>query len=215
MAQPYVSGPAHIYVGATDVVTTRQGTFVNSNDRSFIGASAGPNFYLGTCEQYPVASINAGWEPLFNDVGGSVIPHDIVYQGEEAFIFMTLSRWNEGVYAALASRADPATALRQGVAFRGSNVAGEIGALMLNEVRTFTLWVTFPHSTKILNTTGQMPPGYRFFTCTLEGPDQLDPLGGTVPRKLNLTVHAWRQYFPLTQDHQLYDHNTGNLPLAD
>ncbi len=193
MAQPYVTGPCHIAVAFGLRATNRFGT----------------PLYLGTAERSPRIQIRPTWTPLFNDIGGSQIPFDMAYEGDEAFISADLTRWNEGIYALLAARTNnPANQLG-----RGTNINGDLGTLMITENVANILLLQFPYSTLKAATYGTQPAGYRFLRTWLEGPDDLDPLG-TQPRKIRLVFRALRA-FSITSNGPnfgLYDHNMVAFP---
>lgn len=178
MTQPYVTGPAHVFVEVTGGVA-----------------------YLGTTERTPKILIRPAWEPLFNDIGGKV-PFDMSYEGEEAFISGDFNRFNESVYADMAARASALSA-----PVRGIDTPGNIGALMLTEKLTINLWMLFPYTAKpAMNPAGNaMPSGYHFYATYLVGPDELEPLG-TTPRKIRLIWHALR-IFDAQGNFNLYDHD--------
>ena len=204
MAQPYVTGPALIYVGVPN----------NTG-----GSSRA--FFLGTAEQSPVIEIRPDYEPVFNDLRGGKKPFDLSFQGEEAFTFADLTRWNENVYAALAARPRGATALALGGALgvvagaagvaptRGLNIVGDIGTLQLTEGQNIVVWVVFPYASKAAM--AGMPAGYRFPYSVFEGPDLLKPLG-TKPRKIHIVFHHMAGYNASTGAFLTYDHNTSGLP---
>lgn len=187
MAQPFVSGAAHL---AYFFPAGSSSTFANTLQ------------YVGTAERSPRIQTRKGWIPLFNDLGGPSIPFDMCYEGEESFISADLTRWTEAVYSAMT--AIPTNTVR------GFNGVGDIGTLMMTEGVAGTLFVLFPYTTLKPLTYGTQPAGYRFVRAWLEGPDDLDPLG-TQPRKIRLVWRALRG-FQLTSDgptFSLYDHNMG------
>jgi hypothetical protein len=165
MATPYVTGPAHVFVGL---------------------GSGGTPIYLGTCERYPKILIRPANEPHFNDMGGKV-PFDMAHMGEEGFTSGDFNRFNETTYAVLASRP------RGPAGVRGLNVAGEIGALYLTEGFAYGVWVSFPYVAKPVFAAAGMPAGYHFLASYLVGPDELEPLG-TTPRKIRLIWHHLRAF---------------------
>lgn len=188
MAQPYVTGPAGIWVGLYGGVPT----------------------FLGHCERSPSIQVRPYYSPVFCDLAGQRVPLDMIYDGEEAMVSVDLTRYNESTYAALASRPIPGRAATT----RGTNLPGDIGSLLLLEGFTHELWVTFPYSAKAAmggpvsaTSGGPMPAGYHFHAAYLEGPDDLGPLG-TTARRLRLNFHCIRTF---TTDSAgasffLYDH---------
>jgi hypothetical protein len=186
MAQLYSTGPAHLFI-----------QYPGLNQL----------MYLGTCKKAPKIIGRPGWQPVHNDIGGPVIPFDVSFQGEEAFTFTELTRWNETVYARLAARPHRGQA-------RGNNLPGDVGSLMQTEGLNLGLYVYFPYVAKPAYLAGGMPAGYRFPFTTVEGPDEFSELG-TTPRELTLVFHHLRQYFPKTGQLLLYDHTVGQMPAID
>ncbi len=162
MAKVYCTGPALIFVKTSP--------------------SGNPAF-LGTSEFSPYIDIRAGWMPMYSDLGGKGIPVDKSYHGQEAFIFFHLTRWNESVYASLASR--PGAPAPGNPATRGKNQAVDVGTMMNAEQKSYPVWVVFPFHTFFAD----MPAGYHFFNAWLEGPDRLDPIG-TDARGLDVLFYA-------------------------
>jgi hypothetical protein len=181
MARQYVTGPAHLFVGVFDRVPK----------------------YLGTAERWPKITERPNFSPTFNDAGGHV-PFDVAYEGNEAFTVAQLSRWTEVVYAQLANRP------HRSQFGRGTNVNGDIGTLMVQEGRTYPLWVWFPYAALKPAAFPDMPAGYRFPNAYLAGPDDLEPLG-TTPRKVMLIFHALRGFDAGKNTFLLYDHDMSGI----
>lgn len=197
MAQLWVTGPAHIYF-------------------AFPNGSGGQNtpVYFGTCEDAPYIEIIPHYEDVRNSIGGTV-PFDKSYQGELALIDLDLNRYNEGVYATLAAR--PRAGAGGGP--RGTNVAGDVGTLMLTEGFCTGVYVKFDYGAagaapKQAFIGGGMPFGYHFPFCVPAGPDKLKGLG-TTPRKTNVMLFALRGFNPATQTFTLYDNITTALPAIN
>ncbi len=180
-SQPWCTGPAHLFAG--------------------LGPSRGA-LYFGTTESTPVIDERPQYEPLMNDLGGSRIPFDWSYQGFDAVVTATMTRWVEAVW--LAMRLFP----RGPAGTVGTNVAGDIGSFMFFEGYSFPLWVVFPYAAKTSMAT--MPPGYRFYGTFLEG--QASHSVGTRPRKINLTFYCGRIYNPRIGSFTCYDHIVTGLP---
>ncbi len=189
MSTPQCSGPAFIYIARLapgTVPTTAQ------------------LYFLGTCEQPPTMQFNPQWEPIMNDIGGSLLPIDYSYQGEDGLVSGTLNKWNETVYLRLASHG-----LAQGVAARGSELWSDIGTISQVEGITFETWMHFPYSAAktVYGTTNFMPAGYRFLACRLAG-HVIRP--GTRANRRQLIFHADRAYLPSAtpslNGFSLYDH---------
>ncbi len=140
MAQVFCTGPALLYVDGE---------------------------FLGTSEFSPYIDIKPAYKPVFNDLGGRLVPFDKTYQCQEAFVFYNLTRWNEDVYQNAADRPSQAGL--------GSNPGTDIGSLMIQEGLASELEVVFPyHSDPSFS---DMPAGYHFLAAWMEGPDHLEPLG--------------------------------------
>lgn len=185
MAKPYVTGPCHLFLG--------------------VGPS-GAAIYLGTAERTPEIQIRPSWSPVFNSIAGEV-PFDWLFEGEEAFLTADLTRWNEPVYAASASRPNAG-------ATRGRNIPGDLGTLMISEGFAYQLWALFPYS--ILKPAfSDQQQGFRFPAAFLEGPDSLSGLG-TINRRNRLMFHAGRAYSinpsGLGMDFLCYDGDMSGLP---
>lgn len=136
MAQPYVTGPAHIFIG--------------------VGPRGAP-LYLGTSEGEPEIALLPEYDQIMNDISGSRKPMDRQFMGEEAMISAVLTRYNEIVLAAAQARV-------RGT-IRGAEPFGSIGALMGGEGNAFPLWLVFPYVVKPAMAAGGMPAGYRFVQC--------------------------------------------------
>ncbi len=192
MAISYVCGPVSIWVG--------------------IGSGGTPVF-LGHAERTPSIQIRPQFSPVFSDLAGQRVPLDYLYDGEEAMVSVDLTRYNEAVYAGIASRPVPNLT-------RGLDSPGEIGTLIGLEGMAFQLWLNFPYSTKAVFTANAMPAGYHFWQTFLEGPDGLDGLG-TTNRRLRLNFHCMRYLGPETNAFgagrfTLYDHDmsaVASLPI--
>jgi hypothetical protein len=184
MASAFCTGPALIYCG--------------------VGAGYSPAF-LGTAERGVRMRIKRHFSPVMNDLAGDE-PYDWSYLGQGGLLMATLTRWNEAVYAAMAAAANPF------LNTRGSDVSGDTGTLMLTEGVSYPVWVRFPYAVKTAYVAAGMPAGYRWYSCFLMGPDDLDPVG-TQPRKLHLVWYASRSYSVLLNKFVLYDHDMNGLPV--
>lgn len=163
--------------------------------------------YLGTALVSPEIEIIRGWLPWYDDEQGTTLPADELYEGEESWVTADLNRFNEGVYAAIASVISRA-AIGGGV--RGLNFAGDVGTSMVYEGFTYPLLLQFPYSGKPIFAVNGLPPGYRYFNATLAGPDRLAPMGTQV-RKTRL-VWRCREYLDLDSGAMaLYDHSMNGV----
>src|SRR5262245_20111872 len=140
--QLWSTGPAHMVVGFSSIT-----------------GPIGTPLYLGTAEESPKIDIRPNYEPVYNDLVCQT-PFDPSFQGEEAFLAATLTRWNEQTYAGLSARPRPFST----TATRGVTRSGDIGLMPLTEGWAPTLWVLFPYAAK--SAMAGMPAGYRFVSAT-------------------------------------------------
>lgn len=192
MAQAYVRGPAHIFAGV---------------------GMAGTPFYLGTAERTPKIQIRRAFSPVWNDLGGQLVPYDWCYEGQEGFVVADLTRWNQPVLAALQG------APRQTIAAAtpGTDVVGDIGTLMVTEGAAIPLWIMFPYTAKAAF--AAQPAGYHFLATWLLGPDDLDE-NNTKNAKVRLSWYCGRagliSQAPIPGiAWALYDFNLAGMPPID
>lgn len=177
--QPWVAGPSGIYC-----------------------AVANKPLLLGVCEESPEVNFQRQWEPLYNALGGRT-PSDRSYQGTDALVRVSLTRWSEFVYSRIACVHNPAAGVR------GIEEFGSLGTLMATEGAAFALTVRLPYASVKKSYAG-MPPAYRFVAASLDS-DSLGPLS-TKPRKLSLVFHCQRVFDGRTLAWKLYDHSIAGLP---
>lgn len=192
MAQVYATGPGLLFVSGAAL--------------SESGVS-----YLGTAERHPRQQIKAGWEPLFNDLGGQRVPFDILYEGEEAFLSADLTRWNERILNRLMARPGRAASVR------GKNTSVDIGTAVLAEGYGLTLWCQFPFASKAAYqnaANGNMPGGFRFPASIMIGPESYESMG-TAPKKIRVVFHCLRYFNPTDFSFLLYDHDMSALPAIN
>ena len=218
MAQPFVTGPVHHYVSFPE----REVTEFLFNGILFPDAERGTTQprYLGTAERSPEIYIRREWQPIFSDRGGSLVPHDLLYLRKHAIIRSDLTRWDERVYQALAKVPQVTTNFVVGDYDSGFDDENDVGTMMIAEGKTITLWMVFPYAAnakfKGFGTPAyrDMPEGYRFLSCTMEG-DAMKPLG-TTPRKMGLVWHAYEEILDsstaLSNKFRLYDHDMSAVP---
>lgn len=201
MAQLWCTGPAHLYVGLG-------------------GSKTGKTpLYLGTAETKPDIDIKGEVEGVMNDVAGSKLPMDELWEGEEAMISFVLTRWNMPVVLSLMSQPDPFGGAG------GVNAQDDVGTLFLTENYSFPFWVRFPYAASKGAMAG-MVFGYRFWACKILSPKKIEP--GTRAMKHHFIVHAKRTYTNATSPagtgmlsggpnavFRLYDHNMTGLPAID
>lgn len=191
MAQPFVRGPAHCFVG--------------------IGPGQTP-VYLGTAERSPRIQIRPSWSPVFNDIAGQKVPFDWSFDGEEGYVVYDFTRWNEAVWEACQTRPFPPIA----GGITGTNVAGDIGTLMLTEGAGYPLWILFPYTLKLAYAT--QPLGYHFFRTWLMGPDDLDENNTSAARIRGVWYCSRAPTLNIPAaglNFSLYDGNMAGLPPID
>jgi len=171
----FVTGPCLVYVG-----------YLSSGTYSF----------LGTAQRPPRVRTRRGWVPVYNDLGGTQVPFDLLFAGQEAFIIADMNRFKMAVMQAISSM--PNT---DGIA--GLNTAGDIGTLMQAEGAAFALVLVFPYAVlKPAMRAAGLPGGLTFPCAVLEGPDDLEV--GTVNMKKNLIFHCIPGYNPANGSTTLY-----------
>lgn len=176
MANIYVTGPCHIYVGF--------GTIDSSGVASPTTVPSAI-YYLGTAERAPVVNFVKQFEDVANDVAGIAFPVDRTYQGEEATTQMTLSRWNEAVYQRLMTGAKPNSGTP------GIDTATDLGTALHLEGGSFHTWLHFPYVTKAYGTIYGMKKGYHFYSSRVAS-QGVDP--GTKAKKRSVALQFARVF---------------------
>lgn len=166
MAQPFVPGPAPIFVSDS--------------------SSAIP-FFLGYSERGVSFSHDPSYVPYYCDLGGAT-PLDFSYQGESMMIHLDLVRWNPAVLRTIQDVIDHDGAFGNPGSAPGVDVAGEIGTLMAYQNAGQMLWVAFPYANS--QAFAGNPPGYRFPCAILEREGL--PEHGSKPAKVSMSFRAVR-----------------------
>jgi hypothetical protein len=174
MAQPYCTGPCLSYL-------------------KFPGDTAVS--FLGTTEHTPNIKFRPAFSPIFNDLAGQLIPYDLMFQSEEAFVFLDLTRWSETVRRRVSAR----LTLTRTAGGEGIDGPDDIGTFMMSEGQNPILYLAFPYSPLSPNISGivgkasmnDLPAGYRFFQAVPIGPDDHNQLG-TNPYKVLMPFHCIR-----------------------
>jgi hypothetical protein len=190
MAQPWCTGPAHIFLG--------------------LGNGNAP-LYLGTAEKTVHYELRHHYEPIFNDIGGIRIPIDVSDQGVEGFVSADMTRWNMPVYNQLAATPRPIGGTL------GIYAGGDLGSQLITEGLMYPLWIQFPYGGGFKPAYSLLEPGRRFPLSYLLGPEVLEPLG-TQPHKRRLVWHALRLLAPSTNNTiaaLLYDFNMTGIPAIN
>lgn len=199
MAQPFTRGAVHIFVGATGSGPAGSSGF---------GPVSPTPIYLGTGERAPRVSIRKRFRDVQNDLGGDE-PFDFSYQGRSAIVIVKLTRWNELVLQAL----ETVVGVQPGLDAGGTDVAGDIGTLMITQGAAVPLWISYsyaPAGVAPQAAFSNLRNGWHFFAAWLEGPD--DHEGGTDPATEALVFRCARVFNPLTGAFLLYDRNMAGLP---
>ena len=158
MAIPYVTGPVDIWVAP-------------GNEGAI---------FLGHAEHGPTISVRPRYSPVYVDLAGQTIPYDMVYDGEDAIVTATLTRWNQNVLDLIEAIANDTAS--------GIDDPGDIGSLMLTEGKAYELWLHFPYAAK--PAFADMLPGQRFPCAFLETDDS--PALGTQAKKAHVVWHCLR-----------------------
>jgi hypothetical protein len=191
-AQLFTTGPALIFVGVTVPVPGSRPVSTN------------PAF-LGTTEFAPELHVQVATLPVHNDIGGPIVPFDIMYEGRQAHGFADLNYFDEAVLLACKNTPNPGNINN---ADEGIDFFGNVGMLLGTEGRLYTVWYYFPYGVK--NAYGAMIKGYRFPASYLLGPHKSHNLG-TKPRKELAVFHHIRWFDPSSGLFTLYDHNVTGL----
>lgn len=191
MAQPFVTGPAGLYL-----------LFPGQSSILFLGHSQ------RGCRIEDVYE----WEPVLNDVSGTRYPFDMAFEGVESFVSCELTRWNMPVLRLLEQVPAVSAALGAPVAVPGTSQFGDLGTLMITEGMAPMLYIQFPYSV-IKPAYATQPVGRRYLAAFLER-DVSDKLG-TQARVQPLTWNCKRVFRPATYANLLYDFDLSGLPQPD
>ncbi len=156
--------------------------------------------YLGSARKSPRIESENSFLPWYDDEGGTSLPADDLYEGEQVQIIADLNRWNEPVVAFMQQ-----TVPGPG-GFRGIDLPQSIGTSMVMEGATFPLYVQFPYAAKPAMGLRGLPPGYRYFNARLDNPDAFDDLGYQ-PATRRLIWVARRYLDVVSGIAGLYDHD--------
>lgn len=179
----YTTGPALAVVGTVNPV----------------GGSNGPVLpkFLGTFLSPPRISLINSFAPVFADEGGgSGVPTDRIYTGNEASVSGVLNRFNMPLLQTLLNPtgtlgifdggqgpfgASMGPIFRPNVDFsnvNGRDTQATLGVLMGREDRTFDLWILFPNNLSPGMQQAGLVPGYHFLAAFLHGPTDIQPGSG-------------------------------------
>lgn len=182
-AQQYCTGAIHVFVGTAGTATNKQ-----------------PE-YLGTMESRPRVETDRSWDSLMNDLAGTQLPFDYIYEGEEAILNCVFTRFDYLVMKKLENMPD----LFSGT--RGENNYLERGSLMSLENLAIPVWwfQTFGEKVAMQN----MGFGKKYLQAIPWGPDSSE--GGTSAHKRQVIFRAWGQYVPASRKFRLFEDVT-SLP---
>lgn len=189
MSNVYNTGPVAAYVGWGG------NPYAAKNKQSFKTSI----YPLGWSESGINVEQRQQYEPINADPSGSMVPHDLLFQSEMAFVSGDFSRWNESIVRLLQSR--PFTT----GAIPGAYRSAEMGTPMLFENLAPQLYLVFgsrfnPAQNAGVNAIGD---GLRFFAAVPVGPETRSL--GSRANKIRL---VW-------QSLPVFDENKGTLHLFD
>lgn len=164
MAQIWVTGPAAIWVS--------------------LPGSDTPVF-LGHGEEPPKVREQRYWYDVHCDIAGVSAIFDKIYQGRSVTISIDVIRYNLDIMELVRSYPNS-------VADPGVDVWGSRGTLMVQELGTMKMWLSFPYSAKA--SMNGLPRGLTFPNCIVEGPDEYEM--GTRPKKIRTMFHCLPRYRP-------------------
>lgn len=141
-----VTGPGHMFVG--------------------LGPNKTP-VYLGTAQITPRIEIRPSYSPYYNSVFSPSVPMDWLYQGEQGYLYADLNRKVDAVYEQMLARPTYTSPAR-----RFANIEGDLGAMQIQEGKTYPFWIQFPYANKI--TMSHLRKGLRFYNAIPIGPDSYD-----------------------------------------
>lgn len=134
MSQGYVPGPVQVFVGT--------------------GTSAAWEF-LGYSQDGVNLQLVGATEDVMCDVSGPLLPIDVQQMGEQAFISLTLNKYNEPVMQKMARRRFGAGVVP------GAIEANGLGSLMIAESYAVPILLLFPYRSKTFQS-GTIVPCYNF-----------------------------------------------------
>lgn len=146
--------------------------------------------FLGTTESVPTIDTERAWDVVMNDLAGSKLPFDYIYEGEESIISVVLTRFN---YATINAMEIAAGGPTQSVL--------DMGTLMMTEGFTFKLWVKYTAGGR--PSMPGMPLGRRYLGAILWGPDKNE--GGTRAHKRHFIFRCIRVWDITTLSFRLWD----------
>lgn len=161
--------------------------------------------FLGTGERAPAVIAQRNYTPIYSDDTGKLVPYDRIWEGEEHLVSVVLTRWNEGVYRALA-------ALPRPIGVPGGDSPLDRGSLMVADGLACPLYLRFGHAGKPLALAGGLPAGVRYYAAMLDGQDRYEP--GTSVNRRHLTFYCANVYSRNNGNIGLFDYNVAGLPAV-
>lgn len=181
----YCTGPVHVFVRVP-----------SSGSSPFLpeGVLAGGEQigYLGTTEVAPEIDWVKVWRPVFNAIGGEMVPFDQMYQGQVIQIRLDLERRSETVLEAIGQCPNFG---RDGRLEDGDDATGDIGKLLLANGRAYEMWLVNTFWQQNVPNLAAMPdlkPGYYFRACKTDR--EFRGREGLMESKAFLQVEAVRSY---------------------
>lgn len=176
--QVYVPGPVSVWVDTP-------------------GQSGFPTL-LGYGENGVNIVVRAMYDAVMNDLGGTQIPFDRLFMGEEGQVSTVLTVFNWGVYESVCmARPDFAST-------PGTSRFGDLGTEVWGEAAGYNLWLRFPYQTAFTASNPGMVAGYHFFRSFMP---ENQPLFNTSAVKIPVNFQCIRSYNYSTGSWALYDHN--------
>lgn len=192
----FETGPVHVYVGASASGLLTLPTLAET-------------FYAGSGEIAPDIIKQVKYDPVFNDIAGS-LPYDYLFQGEEAIVPITFTIWNWPRLSELNSAVNNSNP--------GFEYAYNVGTLMVTEGKAFQMWLQFPYySYKAIFSGAGMPAGYHFYGVFV---DSYVTMPGTKANKIRVNFRCVRVYQPASTGNGFYLFNhsmalsNGTIPVV-
>ena len=180
MSMAYETGPVHAYVGASATSILTLPTLAET-------------YYVGSGEIAPDIIKQVKFDPVFNDIAGS-LPYDYLFQGEECIVPLNFTVFNWARMLELNSAVNNSD--------DGFDYAYNVGTLMLTEAKAFHLFLQFPYYTyKAIFSSASMPAGYHFYGSFV---DSLVVQPGTKANKARVNFRCVRVYQPASTGNGFY-----------
>lgn len=167
-----------------------------------LGLQGGALQFFGTAAYVPKPRIVRAYKALPNDVMAHQLPYDRSFQGEYAVVSMSMSRWDNALYALMAQPTLSGTP--------GTLGFGSLGTLMVFEGYAMKLGIQFPY--QAISAFSGMPQGYIFHAAMMES-DDISEEGGTEGQVLGLTFYCQSVYNVTTRGSSLYT-TAGSFPAG-